>query len=179
LWASFACPSLGIKVDAYPGRLNQVSVYLNREGVFYGRTSTAYSLKHGDSCGRREGGWNYACASHLICIFIKIPYTIRRTIGSSARAWSGGELAGKASSHSQIVSNGIRAQARGFAVVYLQPHFIRWNSTNNVDSELEIKHPEEAALKSKGQPLNLNRGCSANFARFEPPVPSRREVRRV
>lgn len=65
-------------------------------------------LKHGDSTGRREGGWNYACASHLICIFIKIPYTIRRTIGSSVRAWSGGELAGKASSHSQIVSNGIR-----------------------------------------------------------------------
>lgn len=33
---SFACPSLGIKTDAYPGRLNQVSVFINREGVFYG-----------------------------------------------------------------------------------------------------------------------------------------------
>lgn len=33
---SFACPSLGIKCDAYPGRLNQVSVFINREGVFYG-----------------------------------------------------------------------------------------------------------------------------------------------
>ena len=30
---SFACPSLGIKCDAYPGRLNQVSVFINREGV--------------------------------------------------------------------------------------------------------------------------------------------------
>ena len=33
---SFACPALGIKCDAYPGRLNQVSVFINREGVFYG-----------------------------------------------------------------------------------------------------------------------------------------------
>ena len=105
-------------------------------------------------------------ASHLICIFIKIPYTIRRTIGSSVRAWSGGELAGKASSHSQIVSNEIRARARGFVISSRRklPHLIRWNSTNNVDSELEIKHPKEAALKSKKQ--SLNRGCSANFARL-------------
>lgn len=33
---SFAVPSLGIKTDAYPGRLNQVSIFINREGVFYG-----------------------------------------------------------------------------------------------------------------------------------------------
>lgn len=33
---AFASPSLGIKCDAYPGRLNQVSVLINREGVFYG-----------------------------------------------------------------------------------------------------------------------------------------------
>ena len=33
---SFACPSLGIKCDAYPGRLSQASVLVNREGVFYG-----------------------------------------------------------------------------------------------------------------------------------------------
>ena len=31
---SFACPSLGIKADAYPGRLNQASVFINREGHF-------------------------------------------------------------------------------------------------------------------------------------------------
>ena len=36
---SFAVPSLGIKSDAYPGRLNQVSVFINREGVFYGQCS--------------------------------------------------------------------------------------------------------------------------------------------
>ena len=31
---SYACPALGIKCDAYPGRLNQVSVLVNREGSF-------------------------------------------------------------------------------------------------------------------------------------------------
>ena len=40
---SFACPALGIKCDAYPGRLNQVSVFVNREGVFYG-------LYNGQNC---------------------------------------------------------------------------------------------------------------------------------
>jgi heme/copper-type cytochrome/quinol oxidase subunit 2 len=33
---SFAIPSLAIKTDAYPGRLNQSSVLINREGTFYG-----------------------------------------------------------------------------------------------------------------------------------------------
>jgi len=33
---SFACPSLGIKCDAYPGRLNQSSVMINRDATFYG-----------------------------------------------------------------------------------------------------------------------------------------------
>ena len=33
---SFACPALGIKCDAYPGRLNQMSVLINRQGTFYG-----------------------------------------------------------------------------------------------------------------------------------------------
>jgi len=33
---SLGIPSLGIKVDAIPGRLNQTTLYLLREGVFYG-----------------------------------------------------------------------------------------------------------------------------------------------
>jgi hypothetical protein len=36
---SFAVPSLGIKVDSCPGRLNQTSMLINREGVFYGQCS--------------------------------------------------------------------------------------------------------------------------------------------
>ena len=43
---SFACPSLGIKCDAYPGRLNQVSVMINREGVFYGQCSEICGILH-------------------------------------------------------------------------------------------------------------------------------------
>ena len=32
---SWAVPSLGIKVDACPGRLNQTSIFIKRPGVFY------------------------------------------------------------------------------------------------------------------------------------------------
>jgi len=31
---SWAVPSLGVKCDAVPGRLNQTSLFLTREGVF-------------------------------------------------------------------------------------------------------------------------------------------------
>ncbi len=43
---SFACPALGIKVDAYPGRLNQTSVLINREGTFYGQCSELCGILH-------------------------------------------------------------------------------------------------------------------------------------
>ena len=33
----FAVPSLGIKIDAVPGRLNQTSLLAEREGTFYGQ----------------------------------------------------------------------------------------------------------------------------------------------
>ncbi len=36
---SWAVPSLGVKIDAIPGRLNQVWLTINREGVFYGQCS--------------------------------------------------------------------------------------------------------------------------------------------
>lgn len=43
---SFACPSLGIKCDAYPGRLNQFSILINREGTFYGQCSEICGILH-------------------------------------------------------------------------------------------------------------------------------------
>jgi heme/copper-type cytochrome/quinol oxidase subunit 2 len=43
---SYACPSLGIKCDAYPGRLNQVSVLVNREGTFFGQCSEICGILH-------------------------------------------------------------------------------------------------------------------------------------
>ncbi|CAG8095985.1 unnamed protein product [Penicillium nalgiovense] len=43
---SYACPSLGIKADAYPGRLNQASVYINRPGTFFGQCSEICGILH-------------------------------------------------------------------------------------------------------------------------------------
>jgi len=44
---SWAVPSLGVKCDAVPGRLNQVFLYIQREGVFYGQCSELCGVNHG------------------------------------------------------------------------------------------------------------------------------------
>lgn len=44
---SFAVPSLGIKLDAVPGRLNQVSILAERTGTFYGQCSELCGVLHG------------------------------------------------------------------------------------------------------------------------------------
>lgn len=43
---SWAVPSLGVKIDAIPGRLNQVWLTINREGVFYGQCSELCGANH-------------------------------------------------------------------------------------------------------------------------------------
>jgi cytochrome c oxidase subunit 2 len=43
---SFAVPSLGIKLDAIPGRLNQTMVFIKRQGVFYGQCSELCGASH-------------------------------------------------------------------------------------------------------------------------------------
>jgi cytochrome c oxidase subunit 2 len=43
----FSVPSLGIKIDAVPGRLNQSSMYADRLGVFYGQCSEICGVYHG------------------------------------------------------------------------------------------------------------------------------------
>lgn len=43
----FTIPSLGFKVDATPGRLNQVSALIQREGVYYGQCSELCGVNHG------------------------------------------------------------------------------------------------------------------------------------
>jgi len=43
----FAVPSLGLKIDAVPGRLNQTSVLIQREGVYYGQCSEICGVYHG------------------------------------------------------------------------------------------------------------------------------------
>jgi len=44
---SWTVPSFGIKVDALPGRLNQLSLFVKREGVFYGQCSEICGVNHG------------------------------------------------------------------------------------------------------------------------------------
>lgn len=43
---SWTIPSLGIKVDANPGRLNQARFYLNRPGIFFGQCSEICGANH-------------------------------------------------------------------------------------------------------------------------------------
>nr|AEM23936.1 cytochrome oxidase subunit II [Synosternus pallidus]AEM23937.1 cytochrome oxidase subunit II [Synosternus pallidus] len=43
---SWTIPSLGIKIDATPGRLNQSSFYMNRPGLYYGQCSEICGANH-------------------------------------------------------------------------------------------------------------------------------------
>ena len=43
----WAIPSLGVKLDACPGRLNQTSMFIKREGTFYGQCSEICGVNHG------------------------------------------------------------------------------------------------------------------------------------
>jgi cytochrome c oxidase subunit 2 len=44
---AWALPSFGIKIDAVPGRLNQVFLYAKRTGMFYGQCSEICGVGHG------------------------------------------------------------------------------------------------------------------------------------
>ena len=44
---SWAVPSFAVKVDAVPGRLNQVILLITRPGVFYGQCSELCGVNHG------------------------------------------------------------------------------------------------------------------------------------
>ena len=43
---SLAIPSLGVKMDGCPGRLNQTGLFLLRDGVFYGQCSEICGVGH-------------------------------------------------------------------------------------------------------------------------------------
>nr|YP_010274906.1 cytochrome c oxidase subunit II [Erynnis popoviana]UJV31597.1 cytochrome c oxidase subunit II [Erynnis popoviana] len=43
---SWTIPSLGIKVDANPGRLNQTNFFINRPGLFFGQCSEICGANH-------------------------------------------------------------------------------------------------------------------------------------
>lgn len=44
---SWAVPSLGVKLDACPGRMNQTVVFIKRPSVFYGQCSELCGINHG------------------------------------------------------------------------------------------------------------------------------------
>jgi len=44
---SWAVPSFGVKVDACPGRLSQVSLFIKRTGMFFGQCSEICGVNHG------------------------------------------------------------------------------------------------------------------------------------
>jgi cytochrome c oxidase subunit 2 len=44
---SWAVPALGVKIDAVPWRLNQVQLFIKREGVYYGQCSEICGVNHG------------------------------------------------------------------------------------------------------------------------------------
>nr|YP_010987387.1 cytochrome c oxidase subunit II [Anagyrus galinae]WON65600.1 cytochrome c oxidase subunit II [Anagyrus galinae] len=43
---SFTVPSAGVKVDAIPGRLNQINMNVNRPGIFFGQCSEICGVNH-------------------------------------------------------------------------------------------------------------------------------------
>nr|ALI88215.1 cytochrome c oxidase subunit II [Dineutus discolor] len=43
---SWTVPSLGVKIDATPGRLNQTSFFMNRSGLFFGQCSEICGANH-------------------------------------------------------------------------------------------------------------------------------------
>nr|WKK30112.1 cytochrome oxidase c subunit 2 [Ancistrocerus antilope]WKK30114.1 cytochrome oxidase c subunit 2 [Ancistrocerus antilope]WKK30116.1 cytochrome oxidase c subunit 2 [Ancistrocerus antilope]WKK30118.1 cytochrome oxidase c subunit 2 [Ancistrocerus antilope]WKK30120.1 cytochrome oxidase c subunit 2 [Ancistrocerus antilope] len=43
---SWTIPTLGVKMDATPGRINQAFIYLNRPGIFFGQCSEICGANH-------------------------------------------------------------------------------------------------------------------------------------
>jgi heme/copper-type cytochrome/quinol oxidase subunit 2 len=43
---SFAVPSCACKIDAAPGRLNQIALWIKRKGIYYGQCSEICGEKH-------------------------------------------------------------------------------------------------------------------------------------
>jgi cytochrome c oxidase subunit 2 len=62
----YAVPSLGVKIDATPGRLNQTSILAEREGTFYGQCSEICGVYHGfmPTCVESVDLYNYLSWLH-------------------------------------------------------------------------------------------------------------------
>jgi len=60
---AWTIPSIGLKADAIPGRLNQLRLIINRAGIFYGQCS--------EICGANHSFMPIAVESINIYSFIK------------------------------------------------------------------------------------------------------------
>lgn len=43
---AFALPSIGLKIDAVPGRLNRINIFINFPGIYYGQCSEICGANH-------------------------------------------------------------------------------------------------------------------------------------
>nr|AAO85830.1 cytochrome c oxidase subunit II [Aphis coprosmae] len=43
---SWTIPSLAIKIDAIPGRMNQINIFMNRPGIYFGQCSEICGINH-------------------------------------------------------------------------------------------------------------------------------------
>jgi len=63
---SWAIPSLGVKLDACPGRLNQTNLYVERAGFYYGQCSEICGVNHGfmpiGLLAVKTNGWKFSVA---------------------------------------------------------------------------------------------------------------------
>lgn len=69
---AFAVPELGFKVDAVPGRLNQIILFINRPGIYYGQCS--------ELCGTNHAFMPIVIEGVLPNIFIKYLEEVNRSI---------------------------------------------------------------------------------------------------
>ncbi|XP_015941857.1 uncharacterized protein LOC107487287 [Arachis duranensis] len=76
---SWAVPSLGVKCDAVPGRLNQISISVQREGVYYGQCSEICGTNHAftpivvEAVPSKDYGSRVSKFPSIIPMFIAIP----------------------------------------------------------------------------------------------------------
>jgi len=43
---SWTIPRLAIKIDAIPGRINQINLFINRPGIYFGQCSEICGINH-------------------------------------------------------------------------------------------------------------------------------------
>lgn len=143
---SFASPSLAIKCDAYPGRLNQISVLINREGTFYGQCSEICGILHSS-----------------------MPIVIQSVSIEKFLTWLDDQTALCLLLSSARFSRGSLSKNRVYTTVNLTPGLplkksekahIKWNNTKNIiDASKALKTMYDSLLDSDPLKLYIKNNC--------------------